>query len=437
MIRKLSQKNNLSKEHTQNCRPYFALNRNVAGFNPQKKELIYSLVSDKTDGAFIWDIDQNKYIDLTMGFGSILFGHNYKPIREEIEAQLTKSYSVGPISPLAGKLAKKITKATNTERVAFFNSGTEAVMVALRIAKAITNKKYIVFFKGAYHGSFDALLTLKTNHQTNIAKESIPGITQSILNESYLFDYGSEESLRFIKKNKDHIAAILVEPVQSRNPSFQPLSFLKELRKITEQNAIALIFDEIVTGFRIDLGGCQKLFNIKADIVTYGKAIGGGLPIGIVAGSSKYLDAIDGGFWQYGDQSIPEVKSTFVAGTFCHHPLAMAASLKTLELLDSSTGKILQELNKRTADFCERMNGFFAENFPKLSIVHFGSLFRFVTPGRYKELYSLLLLNGIYVWEGRNCFLSVAHTNEVIALLEEKIKLSCKQLIEFGIIKPK
>lgn len=437
MIRKLSQKNSLSKKHTQNYRPYFALNRNVAGFSTQKKELIYTLVADKTDGAFIWDIDRNKYIDVTMGFGSILFGHNYRPIREEIEAQLTKSWSVGPISPLAGKLAEKITKVTNTERVAFFNSGTEAVMVAIRIAKAVTNKKYIVFFKGAYHGTFDSLLTLKSNYQTNIARESIPGITQSVLNESYLFNYGSKESIEFIKKNKDHIAAVLVEPVQSRKPSFQPKSFLKELRCATQQSDIALIFDEVITGFRIDIGGCQKLFDIQADIVTYGKVIGGGLPIGVVAGRSKYLDAIDGGFWQFGDQSIPEVKTTFVAGTFCHHPLAMIASLKILEILYASNGEILKELNTKATEFCERMNGFFKENVPKISIVQFGSLFRFVTPGKYKELYSLLLLNGVYIWEGRNCFLSLAHTPEVIEALEEKIKLSCNQLIELSIVNPK
>ncbi|WP_372767998.1 aspartate aminotransferase family protein [Lutibacter sp.] len=437
MIHKLSQKNLLSKKHTQRYRQCFALNRNVAGFNILKKELIYTLVSDKSDGAFIWDIDNNKYIDLTMGFGSILFGHNYTPIRKEIETQLAKSWSVGPISPLAGKLAEKITAITKTERVAFFNSGTEAVMVAVRIAKAVTKKKYVVFFKGAYHGTFDPLLTLKKNPQTNMAQESIPGITQSILNESYIFDYGSEESLNFIKKNKDHIAAVLVEPVQSRNPSFQPVSFLKELRSVTEQSDIALIFDEVITGFRIDIGGCQKLFNILADIVTYGKVIGGGLPIGIVAGKSKFLDVIDGGAWQYGDQSFPEVKSTFVAGTFCHHPLAMAASLKTLEILESSNGELLQEINLRTAYFCTRMNEFFKENYPKLSMVHFGSLFRFVTPGRYKELYSQLLLNGVYVWEGRNCFLSAAHTEEIITSLEDKIKLSCRQLAEQGIIKLK
>ncbi|MCK5440430.1 MAG: aminotransferase class III-fold pyridoxal phosphate-dependent enzyme [Maribacter sp.] len=437
MINKLSQKNSLSKKHTQSYRQYFALNRNVAGFNTQKKELIYTLVSDKSDGAFIWDIDNNKYIDLTMGFGSVLFGHNYMPIRKEIEAQLAKSWSVGPISPLAGKLAEKIATTTKTERVAFFNSGTEAVMVAIRIAKAITKKKYVVFFKGAYHGTFDSLLAIKKNSQTNIAIESIPGITQSILNESYLFEYGSKESLNFIRKNKDKIAAVLVEPVQSRNPSFQPISYLKELRNVTEQNDIALIFDEVITGFRINIGGCQKHFNIWADIVTYGKVIGGGLPIGIVAGKSKFLDALDGGSWQYGDYSFPQVKSTFVAGTFCHHPLAMVASLKTLEILDSYNGKMLQELNNKTAKFCLRMNAYFKEYCPKLSIVHFGSLFRFVTPGRYKELYSQLLLNGVYVWEGRNCFFSEAHTEEVIASLEEKIKLSCRQLIERSISKTK
>lgn len=433
----LSEKHLLSKEHTQNFRQHFALNRNVAGFSSQKKEHIFTLVSDKADGAFIWDLDNNKYIDLTMGFGSVLFGHNYAPIRKVIEKQLAKSWSVGPISPIAGELAKKIVDATQTERVAFFNSGTEAIMVAIRIAKAATKKKYVVFFKGAYHGTFDPLLTLKKNPETNIAKESIPGITQSILNESYLFDYGSEEALHFIQKNKDQIAAVLVEPVQSRNPSLQPIQFLKELRILTKNSDIALIFDEVITGFRIDIGGCQKHFNIQADIVTYGKVIGGGLPIGIVAGKSMFLDTLDGGFWQYGDQSLPEVTSTFVAGTFCHHPLAMVASLKTLQILEASNGKLLKENNLKTTVFCDRMNAFFQENYPKLSIVHFGSLFRFVTPGKYKDLYNQLLLNGVYVWEGRNCFFSIAHTEEVIAQLEEKIKLSCLQLLDNGIIKIK
>ncbi|HEX5025039.1 MAG TPA: aminotransferase class III-fold pyridoxal phosphate-dependent enzyme, partial [Agriterribacter sp.] len=157
MFQQLTEKNRLTRNHTQEYRRSFAFNRNAAGFSKEKKDLVYTLVCDRADGPFIYDIDGNDYIDLTMGFGSVLFGHNYLPVRRAIEEQLAKSWSVGPISPLAGILSKEITKAAGVERVAFFNSGTEAVMVALRIAKAVTKKKYVVFFKGSYHGTFDSL----------------------------------------------------------------------------------------------------------------------------------------------------------------------------------------------------------------------------------------------------------------------------------------
>jgi iturin family lipopeptide synthetase A len=437
MLQNLKVKNQLTRQHTQEYRQNLALNRNSAGFSKEMKEFVYTLVCDRTDGPYVYDIDGNEYIDLTMGFGSILFGHNYLPVRKAIEEQLTKSWSVGPISPLAGMLSKEISKATGAERVAFFNSGTEAVMVALRISKAITQKKYFVFFKGSYHGTFDPLLTLKNDPDTHLAKEILPGVTQSILNESYLLEYGSAESLDFIKNHADDIAAVLVEPVQSRNPSLQPRDYLQELRTLTETNNIALVFDEVITGFRAGIGGAQEYFDVTADIVTYGKVIGGGLPIGIVAGRAKFLDATDGGFWQYGDDSVPSIKPTFVAGTFCHHPLAMATSLKTLELLNLSDGKLLKDLNKTTEAFCARLNSYFKTKGYPLSVSHFASLFRFKTPGKLNLIYYQLLLNGVYVWEGRNCFLSPAHTPEVLALLEEKIKLSCLQLEEQGLIKKK
>jgi len=437
MLQHLKIKNQLTKKHTQEYRESFALNRNAAGFNKEMKEFIYTLVCDRADGSYVYDIDGNEYIDLTMGFGSILFGHNYIPVRKAIEEQLTKSWSVGPISPLAGMLSKEISKATGAERVAFFNSGTEAVMVALRIAKTVTQKKYFVFFKGSYHGTFDPLLTLKNDPVTHLAKEIVPGVTQSILNESYLLEYGSAASLDFIKTHADEIAAVLTEPVQSRNPSLQPHAYLQELRTLTAKNNIALIFDEVITGFRAGIGGAQEHFNVTADIVTYGKVIGGGLPIGIVAGKAKFLDATDGGFWQYGDDSVPSVKSTFVAGTFCHHPLAMAASLKTLEIINQSDGKLLKDLNKTTEAFCSRLNDFFSSKGYPLSVSHFASLFRFNTPGKLNLIYHQLLLNGVYIWEGRNCFLSPAHTPEVLEKLEEKIKLSCLQLEEQAIIKKK
>jgi glutamate-1-semialdehyde aminotransferase len=370
-----------------------------------------------------------------MGFGALLFGHNYAPIRQSIEEQLQQSWSVGPISPLAGKLAKVISLVTGVERVAFFNSGTEAVMVAIRLAKAVTRKKYFVYFKGAYHGTFDPLLSLKSDRETSIALEMVPGITQSILNESYLLEYGTEESLDFIKKNKDQIAAVLTEPVQSRRPDFQPAQYLHDLRQLTRECGIALIFDEVITGFRIHLGGCQHYFGVKADIVTYGKVIGGGLPIGVVAGDATFLDATDGGFWNFGDDSAPLIKQTFVAGTFCHHPLAMASALKTLEMLLETNGQLLTRLNEQTTLFCHKLNSYFSEQGYGLALHNFGSLFRFTTPGKANLLYYQLLVNDVYIWEGRNCFLSLSHTDTIISSLEKIIKESADILAKEGFIK--
>jgi glutamate-1-semialdehyde aminotransferase len=435
LIHALSDQNRRTKQHTQQYRACFALNRNAAGFTKEYKELTYTLVCDRAEGPYVYDVDGRSYIDLTMGFGSILFGHNYAPVRQAIEAQLAKSWSVGPISPLAGMLAEQISRATGVERVAFFNSGTEAVMVALRLAKAATKRRHIVFFKGAYNGTFDTLLTMRSDPNTHQAREMVPGVTQAILQESYLLEYGSAESLEFIRAHRDEIAGVLVEPVQSRNPGLQPREYLHELRAITENAGIALIFDEVITGFRIHLGGSQQHFDIQADLVTYGKVIGGGLPIGVVAGKARFLDATDGGFWQYGDDSVPTARQTFVAGTFCHHPLAMAAALKVLEILQNTEGRLLADLNDTTRAFCERLNTFFTDNGYPLRLNHFASLFRFTTPARSGMLYYQLLLHGVYVWEGRNCFLSPAHEPEVLAALEEKIKRSCHQLEQQGFIK--
>jgi iturin family lipopeptide synthetase A len=434
MVPELIKKNQKTRATTQAFRSDFALNRASAGFSKELKEVTFTLHSDRSKGPYVFDIDGNRYIDLTMGFGSIFFGHNHAPLRRAVVNQLKKHWSVGPISPLASQLAYEINRITGNERTAFFNSGTEAVMVALRLAKAATRKNKIVFFKGAYHGTFDTLLSLKSDAQSKLAQEIIPGVTQGILNESILLDYGTPAALDFIKEHLDEIAGVLVEPVQSRNPSLQPMEFLRDLQLLTAQSNTALIFDEVITGFRIGLGGAQAHFGVKADIITYGKVIGGGLPIGVVSGSAKYLDAIDGGFWKYGDDSAPTVKQTFVAGTFCHHPLAMAAALKTIDLLEKNNAEVYTVLNKRTALFCDRLNDFFQENSYPLSVSQFASLFRFSTPGRSSALYNYLLLHGVYVWEGRNCFLSPSHSDGVLKKLEKIIQQCCFEMEKAGLL---
>jgi len=437
LLKTLITRHALTRAYTDKFRATFALNRQTAGFSKELKDIIYTVSCDRANGPYVYDLDGNCLIDLTMGFGSILFGHNYEPIREAIENQLTKSWSVGPITPLAGELAAGIRESTGNERTAFFNSGTEAVMVALRLAKAVTHKTHIVYFKTAYHGTHDTLLSLKHDPDSHIAKEIVPGVTQSILNESFLLTYGTDDSLEFIRNNKDKIAAVLVEPVQSRNPGLQPIQYLQELRELTNESNIALIFDEVITGFRADIGGCQKLFDIRADIVTYGKVIGGGLPIGVVSGKARYLDATDGGYWRFSDDSVPNVRPTFVAGTFCHHPLAMAASLKVLELLQSGNGDTLQNLNTTTDHFCANLNKMFTANGWPISVSNFSSLFRFNTPGKSNLLYYYMLLNNVYVWEGRNCFLSPAHTPDILEQLTSRIKLSCHQMEKDGLLKAK
>ncbi|HEX2924791.1 MAG TPA: aminotransferase class III-fold pyridoxal phosphate-dependent enzyme [Ruminiclostridium sp.] len=437
LIKRHNQRTQKSKELTQKYRHVLANNRNVAGFKPQWKEMIYQLVVERGEGARVFDADGRSYIDLTMGFGACLFGHQAPFITERIEEELKRGTTIGPMSHLAGKVAKLVCELTGVDRVAFFNSGTEAVMVALRLARVATGRTKYVMFSGSYHGTFDGILARKHTASDDIKSAPLaPGVSHSMINDVYVLDYGTPESAEFIRTHASELAAVLVEPVQSRKPDFQPREFLQELRSITEKNGIALIFDEVITGFRIHPGGAQAWFGIKSDLVTYGKIAGGTMPIGIVAGKDYFMDGIDGGMWSYGDMSVPphDDRRTFVAGTFCHHPLAMAAALAALEYLKKQGPELQQELNNRTKRLCDNLNTFYETNRIPMRMVYFGSLFRFELKGDLELLFYSLLEKGIYVWEGRNCFISTAHTDEDIAYIIKSVKESVEELRRGGFI---
>ncbi len=243
------------------------------------------------------------------------------------EEQLRVGTHLGPQSALAGQVAELISELTGVERVTFCNSGTEAVMSALRVARSVTGRSLVAFFTGSYHGAFDGVLARSgMSKGVRRAVAMAPGVMAGMIEDALVLDYGSAESLEIIDARRHELAAVLVEPVQSRRPDFQPCAYLQELRRMTQAGGAALIFDEVVTGFRIHPGGCQAVFDVRADMVTYGKVIGGGMPIGVIAGKAAYLDAIDGGTWRFGDASYPSAAKTFFAGTFCKHPLAMAAA---------------------------------------------------------------------------------------------------------------
>jgi glutamate-1-semialdehyde aminotransferase/acyl carrier protein len=401
-----------SKRQAQEHRRYLADPRTVSGFTPLLKEMVYPIVTDRAQGSRLWDEDGNEYIDLTNGFGLNFFGWSPDFVTEALKAQLDKGMAIGPQTPLAGKVAKKIAQFTGMERVAFCNTGSEAVMAALRIARTVTGKDLVAIFAGSYHGTFDEVLfragaNLKTF-------PSAPGVMASALENILVLDYDSPKSLEIIAEYADRLAAVIVEPVQSRHPQLQPQAFLHELRALTERSEIALIIDEVITGFRVAPGGAQEHFGVKADIATYGKVVGGGMPIGILTGSAQYLDALDGGFWQFGDRSIPEIGVTFFAGTFVRHPLALAAVDAILDKLQAGGSELQQSLATKTQQVVDRLVAHFELVGAQIKIEHFSSLFylMFAPTENYGGLlFYLLRERGIHIWENRPCFLTLAHSD--------------------------
>lgn len=428
-IAKYAAKTKGSKLKTDQTRYVHANNRNVAGFRSYWKEMVYPIIVTRSDGSRIWDIDGNEYLDLTMGFGVNLFGHNPSFIQhvmaDSIQGQMPP---LGPMSDLAGDVAEKISELTGVERVAFYNSGTEAVMVALRLARAATGRSKVVLFSGSYHGTHDGVLGVANpGNALSTALPMAPGIVNSFMDDLIILKYNHPQSLEMIRSIGHELAAVLVEPVQSRRPDVQPTQFLQELRELTTQSGTALIFDEVITGFRIGLGGAQEWFGVQADLVTYGKVVGGGLPIGIVAGKARFMNAVDGGTWSFGDSSYPSDadKKTFVGGTFCTHPLTMRVTLRVLQHLQAEAGTLYQELNEKTAVLVNELNEFFKTSNVPMQMVNFGSLFRFISFGDMELFFYHLIYKGLYIWEGRNCFISAAHSiedmNTIIRIVKETI----------------
>lgn len=403
-------------------------------FNPSVKETVYPVVSARSSGATFWDLDDNEYVDTAIGYGVHLFGHNPDFVVDAVTKQLQHGYELGPQSRVAGEVAELIHEMVGAERIAFCNTGTEAVMVSLRLARAVSGRDKIARFTNSYHGSSDGVLA-----ETD-GVDTVPltiGVPQTMVDDTLVLTYGSHEALEQIRRHADELAAVLVEPVQSRNPSLQPAEFLRELREICTEHGIALIFDEMITGFRVGLGGAQAHFGVKADMALYGKLLAGGLPIGIVAGRSTYLDAVDGGAWTDVDDSKPATRTTFFAGTFCKHPLAMAACKAVLTRLKESGAERLAELNRFTAEFAHRVNEYFdAEQVP-LKVAHFSSMYKWepvaprdVTHSSLTQNLFFKLLNhhGVYVWERRTANFSFAHTREHQDRILEAVRAAVEEL---------
>ncbi|MEM9509453.1 MAG: aminotransferase class III-fold pyridoxal phosphate-dependent enzyme [Cyanobacteria bacterium P01_E01_bin.35] len=468
LVESFGQKTVTSKQIAEQNR-FVLADKSSLGFNfsPELKEVCYPIACDHSFGSRLWDVDGNEYIDILMGLGINLFGHNPNFVRKAIAEQLDKGMQISPQNSLAGEVAGLIADISGMERVTLSNTGTEAVMTALRIARAATNKPKIAIFTNSYHGHNDSTLVrarlteyakkaanrviegsnswlqtlaspLQLLLKSNLNPTAVPaalGVSQNTAKDILVLDYGNPNSLDIIEANRQDLAAVIVEPIQSRCPELQPKKFLQGLRSISEKSGIILIFDEMVTGFRLLPGGAQEWFDIRADLVTYSKIMGGGMPISAIAGKAEYMARIDGGSWNYGDDSSPSVKTTFFAGTYCKHPLALAAAKAVLSEIKNRGNTLYQELNQYTSELVNQLNHYSdQENIP-VKFTCFGSFFAIalsqskISPTAINLLSYQLLDKGIHLRNGdKGGFLSTAHSKEDIIFIREAWQSSLKTL---------
>ncbi|HEU4552527.1 MAG TPA: glutamate-1-semialdehyde 2,1-aminomutase [Chitinophaga sp.] len=276
-------------------------------------------------GAYMYDVDDVRYIDYINSWGPMILGHAYEPVIKAIQEYAAYSTSFGAPTELEIKVAELIVKMVpNIDQVRMVNSGTEACMSALRLARGYTGRNKFIKFEGNYHGHADAFLVSAGSGVATLDIQSVPGVTQTVAQDTLTAPYNNLPAVeQLIADNPEQIAAIIVEPVAGNMGCILPQpGFLEGLRQLCDANGILLIFDEVMTGFRLARGGAQELFNIKADLVTFGKIIGGGMPVGAFAGRREIM------------QQIAPAGKVYQAGTLSGNPIAMIAGYTTLQILN-------------------------------------------------------------------------------------------------------
>ena len=272
-------------------------------------------------GSILTDVDGNSYIDYIGSWGPMIFGHAWQPVVEAVSKQLEKSSSFGLATEKEIRLAELIVSIVpGIEKVRLVNSGTEACMTAVRIARAATGREKIIKFNGCYHGHADTFLVNAGSGALTLGKPSSAGVPSEVVCNTLIAEYNDLESIeKVLVENKGEIAAIIVEPVAGNMGCIPPEDgFLKGLRKLANSYGALLIFDEVMTGFRLATGGAQEVFDVQADLVTYGKIIGGGVPVGAIAGNSFLMDL------------LAPTGPVYQAGTLSGNPVATTAGLTVL-----------------------------------------------------------------------------------------------------------
>lgn len=353
-------------------------------------------------GAYLFDEDGNKLIDYINSWGPMILGHAFQPVIEAITERAKLGTSFGMPTELETQIAElAISMVPNVDKIRFVNSGTEACMSAIRLARGYTKRDKIIKFAGCYHGHSDSFLIQAGSGASTFGTPNSPGVTQGTAKDTLLANYNDIESVKTLfNSNPNEIAAIIIEPVAGNMGCVPPKNgFLEDLRNLCNENNTLLIFDEVMTGFRLAKGGAQELYNIQADIVCFGKVIGGGLPVGAFAAKNEIMNY------------LAPVGPVYQAGTLSGNPLAMAAGLSMLQSLNHDA-EIYQRLEEKTAYLENGIRKVVANNNVEFTVNRVGSMisihfdanpiidFNSAKNGdndKFKKFFHGLLNEGVYI----------------------------------------
>jgi glutamate-1-semialdehyde 2,1-aminomutase len=365
-------------------------------------------------GSTMLTADNDSYIDYCMGYGSLFLGHSYSTVIESVKSQIEDGSMFGVPTEEEVQLAELISKAVQcAEMIRLMNTGLEATMTAIRLARAFTKKKKIVKFDGCYHGAYDYVLT-KSGSFANISE----GIIDEAFSQTLVLPYNDSEKLEQVIKVEDDVGCVIVEPVAANMGLVLPeKEYLNEIRRITRQNDIVLIFDEVVTGFRLALGGAGEFFGIKPDLATFAKAMGNGFPIAAIAGRREIM------------QQLSPTGKVYQASTYAGNPASVSASIATIEVLSEAKNEIYPQVARTCDNIVDGMKDALSDFNLDFTINSIGSMFQlFFTkekvknavsakksnPTMFRKLFDELLKRGVFIPPSRSetCFVSYSHDEE-------------------------
>lgn len=378
------------------------------------------VVFDRVKGAYAWDVDENKYIDYVGTWGPAILGHADDDVLAAVGKTMAKGTSFGAPCPLENELAKKVIEAVPTvEMVRFTNSGTEACMAMIRLVRAYTKREKVIKFEGCYHGHADSFLVQAGSGVATLGLPDSPGVPASATASTLCAEYNNLESVKkILEENKDEIAAVILEPIVGNSGFIKPdKAFLQGVRELTKEHGALLVFDEVMTGFRVSYGGAQEYFGVDPDITTMGKVIGGGLPVGAYGGRKEIMEM------------VAPAGPMYQAGTLSGNPLAMTAGIETLtKLSEDGVYEKLEEGSKMliegilaaaekhghaaVGDYAGGMFGFYFNSEPVKSFQEASQ-----SDGeKFGKWHRMMLERGVYLAPSmyEAGFMSLSHTKEDI-----------------------